>query len=104
LRQPLWTPSVGRTCTRRNDSELRCTNPGQLRPRHGSNRASEDTVRQIKLKLLHIVGTIAIITTIAGTATTERSGKKTARSALTTCGRAATAPLQQPYQEQSNQR
>jgi hypothetical protein len=29
-------------------------NPGQLRPRHGSNRASEDTVRQIKLKLLHL--------------------------------------------------
>ena len=27
-------------------------NPGQLRPRHGSNRASEDTVRQIKLKLI----------------------------------------------------
>jgi hypothetical protein len=30
-------------------------NPGQLRPRHGSNRASEDTVRQIKLKLLATV-------------------------------------------------
>jgi len=29
-------------------------NPGQLRPRHGSNRASEDTVRQIKLKLIQI--------------------------------------------------
>jgi hypothetical protein len=29
-------------------------NPDQLRPRHGSIRASEDTIRQIKLKLLHL--------------------------------------------------
>ena len=35
-----------------------------------------------------------IITTIAGTITTDRSGKKTARDALPTGGRATAAPLQ----------
>ena len=40
------------------------------------------------VRVITIAGTIAIITTIAGTTTTDRSGKKTAR-ALPTCGRAA---------------
>jgi hypothetical protein len=31
------------------------TQPRPAPPRHGSNRASEDTVRQIKLKLLHFM-------------------------------------------------
>jgi hypothetical protein len=38
--------------------------------------------------------TTAIITTIAGTTATDRSGKKTARDALPTGGRATAAPLQ----------
>jgi len=38
--------------------------------------------------------TTAIITTIAGTTATDWSGKKTARDALPTGGRATAAPLQ----------